>query len=283
VDALYQIPLVEFTAARNALAAERKALGDKEGAARVKALAKPSAVAWAVNQVFWRDRLRFDALVGAMVEVAAAQKEAWSGGGGAQLRDAMRRRSEALADLARRAERHLVAGGSASSPAVLQRLTTTLEALASPRAKDDEARLRPGRLATELMPAGFDLALGLDSLHLPPVPARPAAETAAAPPTAPTREEEAAAREAQARIRSAEAETALVRRELLRARTALQEAEARAEAARTDVATHEARAAEARARAERQEAAEADARRTLERLLASLAEAEARLEEARRS
>ena len=60
IDRLYQLPLDEFTAARNALAKE---LG-KEGAP-VKTLAKPPAAAWAINQVFWQRRPAFDALIAA--------------------------------------------------------------------------------------------------------------------------------------------------------------------------------------------------------------------------
>src|SRR4029453_9030946 len=88
IDRLYQGPIAEFTQARNTLAAECKAAGDKAGAARVKELTKPSAVAWAVNQLYWRDRERFDALAQAMAELAAAQREALGGGGAAALTDA---------------------------------------------------------------------------------------------------------------------------------------------------------------------------------------------------
>src|SRR4051794_41928643 len=46
IDRLYELPLSEFTAARNALAKE---LGGEQGK-RVKALRKPSVAAWALNQ-----------------------------------------------------------------------------------------------------------------------------------------------------------------------------------------------------------------------------------------
>ena len=49
IDRLYQQPADAFTGARNALAAEWKAKGDKDASARIKALGKPTAVAWAVN------------------------------------------------------------------------------------------------------------------------------------------------------------------------------------------------------------------------------------------
>jgi hypothetical protein len=129
IDELYQRPVAEFTEARNALSAARKAAGDKDGAARVKGLVKPGVVAWAVNQVYFQDRERFDALVAVMTEVAAAQRGALAGSGAAQLREATRRKSELLQDVARAAERRLVDSGGAGGLAVLQRLTATLEAL----------------------------------------------------------------------------------------------------------------------------------------------------------
>lgn len=65
IDALYRLPLTEFTPARNALAKLRKTRGDAAGAEEVKALAKPSVSAWAVNQLWWRDRALFDELLAA--------------------------------------------------------------------------------------------------------------------------------------------------------------------------------------------------------------------------
>src|SRR5439155_7398313 len=50
VEALYGLPLDEFTRARDALAKERTRAGDKAAAADVKALRKPSLTAWALNQ-----------------------------------------------------------------------------------------------------------------------------------------------------------------------------------------------------------------------------------------
>ena len=178
IDRLYQGPIAEFTQARNALAAECKAAGDTTGAARVKELTKPSAVAWAVNQLYWRDRERFDALAQAMAELAAAQREALGGGGAAALKDATRRKVERLQAASRAAERRLVASGAAGGPAVVQRLSATLEAMAAPRPPGTTAPT-PGRLVTELQPAGFDVALGLGGLDLPPVPrsAPPAARS----------------------------------------------------------------------------------------------------------
>jgi hypothetical protein len=60
IDALFQRPLAEFTSARNALAARLRKEGRAGDAERVKALAKPPAPAWAVNQLFWASPKEFD-------------------------------------------------------------------------------------------------------------------------------------------------------------------------------------------------------------------------------
>src|SRR5712664_2694536 len=63
VDALYKLPLTEFTAARNALAGRLKQGGRGNEADFVKALVKPSISAWAVNQLYWKHRDAFDQLI----------------------------------------------------------------------------------------------------------------------------------------------------------------------------------------------------------------------------
>jgi hypothetical protein len=62
VDALFTLPPGEFVAARSALAARLKKAGQAEEAERVKAMVKPSATAWAVNQLYCRHRREFDRL-----------------------------------------------------------------------------------------------------------------------------------------------------------------------------------------------------------------------------
>ena len=53
VDALFRLPLAEFTSARNALAAKLKKSGRGDEATRVKALAKPQISDVGVNQLYW--------------------------------------------------------------------------------------------------------------------------------------------------------------------------------------------------------------------------------------
>ena len=63
VDALFRLPLAEFTGARNTLAARLKKSGREDEAVLVKALVKPSISAWAVNQLYWNHREAFDRLI----------------------------------------------------------------------------------------------------------------------------------------------------------------------------------------------------------------------------
>jgi hypothetical protein len=281
VDRLYQLPVAEFTEARNALAASRKAAGDPEGAALVKALAKPTLVAWVVNLVYFKHRELFDALTNAMTELASAQREARSGSGGPELREATRRKGDELQKLVRVAERRLLDSGSQAAQPVLQRVAATLEVLAAPR-PEGQAAPRPGRLVTELQPAGFDVALGLGSLDLPPMTPRAASEPAKptlvpAAKSMPSPELEAA-RIRRLAIQQRELEVAGLRRESEAAARSLAEAEARTAAARADIAQLEARLQQTRARAEEKAVAESEARRALEAARAGLAAAEAALE-----
>jgi hypothetical protein len=265
IDRLYELTPAEFTAARNALASERKAARDAAGSARVKALAKPTLVAWVVNLLYWKHRGLFDGLVTAMAELAAAQREAPTGAGASALREATRRKTEKLQQLVQVAERRLLDAGSQPVPSVLQRVSATLEALASPRPKGAAGAPHAGRLASELQPSGFDVALGLGGLELPPVPARAREpETLEAEPK-------------RLRLQQAEFEVARMRREASAAVQALEQAESRAAAAKADVAQFEARLAKARDQAEEKGALAEQARSALARARAGLAAAEGAL------
>ncbi len=303
IDRLYQLPADAFTGARNALAASWKAKGDKDAAARIKALGRPTAVAWAANQLYWGDRALFDALALALTHVASAQRGGLAGGGGPELRDAMRVRNERLQQAVRAAERRLVESGSQGGLGVQQRLAATLEALASPRHSGMSADVVPGRLTGDLAPRGFEVAFGLGEMDLPKPPlvsAASAGETASriAPgedePSDPDSETpdpepppprltlvakpdpEIHAR----RQRIAEAESAVgrLRRELEIAARTLREAESRAEAARNDLESLEARIPPTRARLEEKRAADDAARRAHDAVQPQLTDAEAKLE-----
>src|SRR4051812_40117151 len=103
ISDLYALPLERFTAERNALAAELRSDGDAQGGATVKALRKPSAAAWAVNQLVRAEPDLVEALLGAGGELRQAHRQAASGRGAEQLRAAAEAERAAIEQLMERA------------------------------------------------------------------------------------------------------------------------------------------------------------------------------------
>ena len=151
LDALYALPLEEFTKARNDLAARLKKAHQADVAAEVKALKKPSAVAWAANSLAGTDRELVDELLGAGERLRETQQRALLGEAGAdEVADASGAERNAVRALLAAARERL---GARATPALLDRLGQTLRAAAV----DDEARvlLERGRLTDELKAVGF--------------------------------------------------------------------------------------------------------------------------------
>jgi hypothetical protein len=150
VDALFKLPLAEFTGARNAVAARLKRAGRADDANVVKALAKPSVSAWVVNQLYWNHREEFDRLLAAGQRVRDAQ----ASGTAAQIagaRESLETRREAISHLSKLATSILSDAGQNPSPDTIHRITINLEALSA--ALSDGPT--PGRLTRDLDPPGF--------------------------------------------------------------------------------------------------------------------------------
>jgi len=158
VDALFQLPLTEFTAARNALASRLKKNGHAEQADAVKTLPKPPISAWAVNQLFWKHRPAFDKLLDAGQKFRTAQAAQLSGRS-TDIRGPLEARRESLADLSKRAAQVLREVGNSPSPDVMRRITTTLEALSTYGGLDGTPQ--PGRLSDDVDPPGFETLAAL--------------------------------------------------------------------------------------------------------------------------
>ena len=217
LDALYALPLEEFTRARNDLAARLKKAGQADAADRVKALPKPSVPAWAVNQLARTEAARVRELVAA----GRALQEASLAGRAADVREATA------------AERRLVRTLTASARTVLgTRGATNADRVATllrTASLDDEARrlLERGRLSGEIEPAEFEAFSGMVP---PPRHSRRAEEPD-------TRAEKL--REARERVKKLRADARAQRRHadaaeknLQRAREALAASEKEVEAAR---------------------------------------------------
>jgi hypothetical protein len=243
IDALYQLPLAEFTAARNALANRVKADQGKPAAADIKALEKPSVSAWVVNQLYWKHRPEFDRLIRAGDELRAVQQRRLAGRD-VDVNAAIDSRREALAALMQKADALLQEIGS--GPDIRQRVQTTLEALSTYGTSD--AAPRAGRLTTDVQPPGFAalatlVPAGLVSpakskpgvTNKPSVPpALRAVESRRAEPAGPAekpskRTEQEARRTDKARDALAQAESALTEARVAERKAAAAQTKAQAE------------------------------------------------------
>ncbi len=171
LDRLYALPASELVAERNALSKRLRLAGDRDTAARVKKLARPSVTAWAVNQLAFRAAAELEGLRSAGEKVRAAHLA-----GPKEQQAAASARRDAIAALRVIAEVALQEVGVAPNRGHRKRISQTLEVLSSQGA--EAGAPRAGRLSTDLEPAGFD-ALGGD------LAAALAASAATRPPTRP--------------------------------------------------------------------------------------------------
>ncbi len=158
VAALYQVPLGEFTAARNALARKLGAAG-----ADIRRLEKPHAAAWAVNQLFWQRRADYDALT----EVAGTMRNAHArmlSGRKADVAQAESRHDDIVRAAAQTIRELASAAGETLSAETLKAVTETLRALPS----ED----LPGQLTRPLKPLGFSALIALGVRSAGPGPQR---------------------------------------------------------------------------------------------------------------
>ena len=247
---LYQLPLADFTAARNALVKQAGAR-----APEVRALPKPPVAAWAINQLFWDQRDTYDRLVGAAADLRKAHAAVLAGKAG-DVRSAGKSHEEAIEAALRATVAILRDRGQPATDATRQAIATTLRALPGAEA--------PGQLSKTLQPGGFEMLAGLPvggRAGRPTVVPQPAARPA---PKEPATRADAAA-ERRAKEAAAEAERAVrlaehtVRREEFEAARAARELE---KAEKTVATAREAveEAEEALAEAERAAREAADAK-----------------------
>src|SRR5918997_3176653 len=152
IDRLYGLPLDEFVRDRDDLARRLNRDGDREAAARVKALRKPTVGAGALNQAVRRRRAETDALLNTGERLRDAHEQLLSGGDPAVLRETMeeeRSLTSALADCAEA----IASETGKSGPALRDRVRSTLHAAAV----DAEVReeLAAGRFVREREAVGL--------------------------------------------------------------------------------------------------------------------------------
>lgn len=209
VDELYRLPLDEFTAARNALAKE-------SGDGGVKKLEKPNLAAWAVNQLYWRERKLHDEVLKTSDQLRTAYKQMLAGKS-ADVRAAEVFRNEAMRKAKDAIRRLLEEAGNKAADAIMTPVTETLDALPSTDP--------PGRLTKPLRRTGFE---ALQGVPIAAKPVRPTGHRAIGPSghqaIRPSAEKES---EKDRRNREADAEERAMAKERLRfSEAAEREAEA---------------------------------------------------------
>lgn len=272
LDGLFQLPLDEFTAARNALAAQLKKAGRAEDADQVKALPKPPISAWAVNQLHWRHRKPLDRLIAAGERFRKAQAAQLAGKSG-DLREPLEARRDALAELTKLAAALLRDAGHNPSPDTMRHVATTLEALATYGSHPDAPQA--GRLTDDIDPPGFEAIAALI-----PRGGREASRTDGPTRVIPFRQQPEPRAKKRASAEELEKEQEEERKaQLAAAKSALQEAERALRAARRAAEQAETALKKAAARAKEAEKAKAEADKRMEKATADADEAR---QEARR-
>jgi hypothetical protein len=169
-DELYGLSPAEFTAARDERARQARAAGQRDQAAAIKKLARPTASAWLVNQLT-RDAPEE---IARLVVVGTALEEAQRRLAGERLRELSSERRQVINELLPHATEIARQAGQPASAATMAEVRATLEAaLADAGAR---AAVRSGRLTKALAYAGLGEVDLSAAVALPPEQ-RPAAAT----------------------------------------------------------------------------------------------------------
>ncbi|MEP7018820.1 MAG: hypothetical protein ABI899_12470 [Actinomycetota bacterium] len=148
-DQLYALPPEEFTAARTVSEQEAKENGDKQLAAAIHQMRRPTMGAWLANQLVREHAAEVQSFVG----LGASLREATAMLSGDQLRELDRQRRQLVYALMQQARGLASAAGHKVSQDTASRLEDTLHAaLADERAA---AQLTAGRLTETLQGEGF--------------------------------------------------------------------------------------------------------------------------------
>jgi len=233
IDALYALPLEQFTPERNRLARELRESGDGGAAKEVGALRKPVLAAWVVNQLARTHARDVDLLLDAGNRLLEEQRAGTPG-------------SQAAYDHQRRALDSLLAGareilGERSSEQTLRTVAETLRTASL--TEDGRELLARGRLTEPLTTTGWDLVVA----NPPPAGARASPKRARDAKGRERAQEElraatAARDDARGRLREAEDEEKRTRRSFEQATKAVEQARLQLEQADEAVSRAEASA-----------------------------------------
>ena len=148
-DEMYGLPMEQFTEARNARAKELSASGDKETAAAVRKLRKPSQPAWLANQLVRGHPKEIEKILALGKDLRQAQDQSK----GADLRRLSSDRQELSQRVLRLAAVEAKTAGMAFGTDVQRQLVATIEAAMANESSG--LALKAGRLPDALSHVGF--------------------------------------------------------------------------------------------------------------------------------
>ncbi len=154
IDELYSAAWTEFVSTRNDLAKRVRAAGNRDSAAEIRRLSKPTRGSWLLNQLARRAPDAMSYALETLDAVYEAQLAGLGGDGADTLRAASAEERAALAALREEATSVLRGSRVGGGKAVLDRAVRTLKAAA--RDPDLRANLEQGKLTEDHDETGFD-------------------------------------------------------------------------------------------------------------------------------
>ena len=146
---LYLVPPSGFVTARDELARQAQAAGDRELAAELRGLRRPKLSAWLVNLLVRHERVSMDRLMAVGRELREAQTRLDT----IRLRQLAGERQQLLAELLDRGRHRAVEAGVRPSPAVVSEVEATLKAALVDLAAS--SMVLSGRLVRPMFHSGF--------------------------------------------------------------------------------------------------------------------------------
>ncbi|MBN6040617.1 hypothetical protein [Amycolatopsis sp. 195334CR] len=163
---LYAGSREEFTGRRNELAAEARKAGEKDLAARIKELRKPTSSAWLANRLV----VAHPDEIGELTELGESLREAHRSLASDDIRELSHRRREQINRLLGLAREVARTEGVAMSESITREIESSLEAAVA--GEEAAAQLTAARLSTALTPDMTDMWLMAASTAPSPAPAR---------------------------------------------------------------------------------------------------------------
>ncbi len=165
-DELYGLSLEDFTAVRTASAKQARADGERQLAADIQALRKPTQAAWLLNQLVRAHRDEIDLLL----DLGHELRDVMADVEGDALRQLTRQRYQLVSALVEQTRTLAVAHGRRMSDDVASAVRTTLEATLSDQAGAEA--LAAGQLTEPLAVSGFGASEAEPASHRPTQPRR---------------------------------------------------------------------------------------------------------------